>query len=90
VLGANYGVFIPKTSTSKLDDTYVSITQDHINFDYSSSNYIHMDNNGIEVSGNRISINGKEVWARDDIIVMNPNATGDDSWRSTVSGIETH
>ena len=49
-----------------------------------------MDTDGIDVKGNRISINGDPVWARDDIIVMNPNATGDDAWRKTVDGIEKY
>ena len=44
--------------------------------------------NGIEVMGNRIKVNGKEVFARDDIIIMNPNAS--ESWRQTVAGIEGH
>jgi len=70
VLGATYGVFIPKASNGSLDETYVSITEEHINFDSTPTNYIHMNSSGIDVHGNRISINGKDVWARDDIIIM--------------------
>lgn len=51
------------------------------------TNYVHIDGNGIDVKGNRIKVNGKEVFARDDIIVMNPNAT--ETWRRTVAGIES-
>lgn len=36
------------------------------------SNHIYLDNSGINVVGNRININGKDVWARDDIIVLTP------------------
>jgi len=30
----------------------------------------------------------KDIWGRDDIIVMNPNAKGDDAWRKNVASIE--
>lgn len=60
----------------------------YIKLDVNSGNYVHIDQNGIEVMGNRIKVNGEDVFARDDIIVMKPNAT--DSWRRTVAGIENH
>ena len=47
--------------------------------------YVHITPNGIEMTG-RVSVNGKDMWARDDIIVMNPNAA--ETWRRTVAGIE--
>ena len=59
----------------------------YIKLDVNSGNYVHIDQYGIEVMGNRIKVNGKEVFARDDIIIMNPNAT--EVWRRTVAGIET-
>lgn len=60
----------------------------YINLDVNSSNYVHINQNGIEVMGNRIKVNGEDIFARDDIIIMNPSATA--SWRRTVSGIENH
>lgn len=60
----------------------------YIKLDVNANNYVHIDQNGIEVMGNRIKVNGKEVFARDDIIIMNPNAS--ESWRQTVAGIEGH
>lgn len=60
----------------------------YIKLDVNSNNYVHIDQYGIEVMGNRIKVNGEDVFARDDIIVMKPNAT--DSWRRTVAGIESH
>lgn len=60
----------------------------YINLDVNSGNYVHINQNGIEVMGNRIKVNGEDIFARDDIIIMNPSATA--SWRRTVSGIESH
>lgn len=60
----------------------------YINLDVNNSNYVHINQNGIEVMGNRIKVNGEDIFARDDIIIMNPSATA--SWRRTVSGIESH
>lgn len=77
---------VPRSTT----ETAVDICRNYINFDYNASNYIHMNSGGIDVSGNRIRINGREVWARDDIVVMNSNASGEDAWRQTVSSIEDH
>jgi len=45
---------------------------------------------GIKITGSRISINGGDVWARDDIVIMNPNATSDDRWRTSVESIEKY
>lgn len=58
----------------------------YIKLDVNENNYVHIDPNGIDVKGNRIKVNEKEVFARDDIIIMNPNAT--ETWRRTVAGIE--
>jgi len=60
----------------------------YIKLDVNANNYVHIDQNGIDVKGNRIKVNGNEIFARDDIIIMNPNAT--DSWRRTVAQIENH
>lgn len=60
----------------------------YIKLDVNSNNYVHINQNGIEVMGNRIKVNGEDIFARDDIIIMNPSATA--SWRRTVSGIESH
>lgn len=42
----------------------------YIKLDVSASNYVHIDQNGIDVKGNRVKVNGKEVFARDDIIIL--------------------
>ena len=42
----------------------------HINLDVDANNYVHMSNAGIEMKGSRVSVNGKDMWARDDIIVL--------------------
>lgn len=60
----------------------------YIKLDVNANNYVHIDQYGIDVKGNRIKVNGEDVFARDDLIIMNPNATA--SWRRTVSGIESH
>lgn len=60
----------------------------HINLDVDANTYVHISSAGIDMKGSRVNINGCDVWARDDIIVMNPNAT--DVWRRTVAGIESH
>ena len=60
----------------------------YIKLDVNQNNYVHIDQYGIDVKGNRIKVNGNEIFARDDIIIMNPNAT--DSWRRTVASIESH
>ena len=60
----------------------------HINLDVNASNYVHINSSGIEMNGSRVSINGDDMWARDDIIVMNSNSSV--TWRRTVSDIESH
>ena len=42
----------------------------HINLDVNSSNYVHITSSGIAMMGSRVSVNGKDMWARDDIIVL--------------------
>jgi len=78
-------------------ETTVSINKEGISFDYYSetdikpSSYIHMNKDGLQVSGERISINGNDVWARDDIVIMNPNVPDSDTantWRKSVESIE--
>lgn len=67
----------------------VAISGDrYIKLDVNANNYVHIDRYGIDMKGSRVSVNGCDMWARDDIIVMNPNAA--DSWRRTVAGIESH
>lgn len=60
----------------------------YINLDVNSGNYVHINQNGIDVKGNKIKVNGRNVFDRDDIIIMRPNDT--ESWRRTVAGIESH
>ena len=60
----------------------------HINLDVNANNYVHISQDGIDMKGSRVTVNGNDMWARDDIIVMNPNAT--DSWRRSVATIEEH
>lgn len=60
----------------------------YIKLDVNSGNYVHIDDSGIDVKGNKIKVNGRNVFDRDDIIIMRPNDT--ESWRRTVAGIESH
>ena len=57
----------------------------YINLDVNSSNYVHINQNGLEVAGNRIKINGKEVFGRDDIIILT-NGQTESSVISAMSG----
>lgn len=57
----------------------------YINLDVNSNNYVHINQNGIEVAGNRIKINGKEVFGRDDIIILT-NGQTESSVISAMSG----
>ena len=57
----------------------------YINLDVNTSNYVHINQNGIEVAGNRIKINGKEVFGRDDIIILT-NGQSEASVISAMSG----
>lgn len=84
-------LIIPAAANSST--TIVDISKEGIKFDYDSNNYIHIDSNGLAAKGNSIKIEDisgqlKEVWGRNDIVVMNPNATGDDAWRQSVASIE--
>lgn len=42
----------------------------HINLDVNANNYVHINSSGIDMKGSRVSVNGKNMWARDDIIVL--------------------
>ena len=92
--GNNYAV----VSGIDIDSNGVAVSgSKYIKLDIDANNYVHMSNAGIEMKGNRVVItdaqtNEKtEMWARDDIIVMNPNETQTDKlWRKTVDGIESH
>ena len=81
LLGANKDIIIPRVapnnddSTADTTDTIVKINKNGIKFNaYNSSGtetaHIYLDSDGLSVSGNRIAINGKDVWARDDIIIL--------------------
>ena len=62
----------------------------YIKLDVSSSNYVHITDSGIDMGGSRVIVDGNPMWARDDIIIMKPNASGTDWWRQSVSYIEAH
>ena len=57
----------------------------YIKLDVSASNYVHIDQNGIDVKGNRVKVNGKEVFARDDIIILTASQS-ESSVISSMSG----
>ena len=81
-----------------INDNGVSVNGNKaINLDVNANNYVHMSTDGIEMKGNRVVIidastsEKTDIWARDDIIVMNPYETREGkTWRQTVAGIETH
>lgn len=78
-----------KTSGISITSSGVDVTgSKHINLDINANNYVHINTNGIEMKGKRVTVDGNEMWARDDIIVMNPNASS--SWRRSVAAIESH
>lgn len=52
--------------------------------------YVDINTNGITMQGQHIYINGEQEWSRDDIIVMNPNATGTSIWRKTEAAIQAY
>ena len=84
-VGKKYGII----SGIDLTQYGVAVTgSKYIKLDVNANNYVHIDQNGIDVKGNRIKVNSEDVFARDDLIIMNPNASA--SWRRTVSGIENH
>ena len=80
-------------SSILMNNSGVAITGNkYIKLDVSNDNYVHIDQTGIVMKGTRVTIiDGDGVsqgmWGRDDIIVMNPNAS--ESWRRTESGIAT-
>ena len=90
VLGANAGFYIISGNDRPLTDAKVAITIDSIKLDQSSNSYIHLTNDGIDMKGSRIKINNNDVWARDDIIVMNDKATETATWRKSVETIESY
>ena len=57
----------------------------YINLDVNANNYVHINQSGIDVYGNRIKINGKEVFGRDDIIILT-NGQTESSVISAMSG----
>ena len=72
-----------QTSLGKADTSYqeqsgITITSagiavsgsKYIKLDVNSYNYVHISSTGIEMNGSRVSVNGKDMWARDDIIVL--------------------
>jgi len=78
-----------KQSGISITSSGVDVTgSKHINLDVDSNNFVHISDAGIAMKGSRLTVNGDAMWARDDIIVMNPNAT--DSWRRTEAGIVSH
>ena len=71
----------------------LEIKPNAIDLTINQNNFIKMSSSGLQVKGSKIQMsdaNGvlKDIWGRDDIIIMNPNATGDDAWRANVSSIE--
>ena len=69
-----------------IESAGVSVTGNkYIKLDVNANNFVHIDQNGIEVKGNRIKINGKEVFARDDIIILS-NGQSESSVISAMSG----
>ena len=58
----------------------------HINLDVDANNYVHISaGNGIDVKGKRVKVNGKEVFARDDILILT-NGQSESSVISSMSG----
>ena len=58
----------------------------HINLDVDANNYVHMSASaGIDVKGKRVKVNGKEVFARDDILILT-NGQSESSVISSMSG----
>ena len=57
----------------------------YINLDVNANNYVHINEYGIEVKGNRVKVNGKEVFARDDIIILS-NGQSESTVISSMSG----
>lgn len=75
-----------KVSGIAIESAGVSVTGNkYIKLDVNANNFVHIDQNGIEVKGNRIKINGKEVFGRDDIIILS-NGQTESSVISAMSG----
>ena len=76
------------------EGTSLSLTDNSINLKVTENNTTStaftLNSSGITMTGKHIYINGQKEWSRDDIVVMNPDATGDESWRQTVTSIERH
>lgn len=86
------------TNNDDIDNTDVvmAINSDGISFNHyiddeaiDPDSYIHINSDGISLSGSNIEINNKPIWSHENIVIMNPNATGEDAWRKTVSTIES-
>lgn len=58
----------------------------YIDLDVDASNYVHINGTGIIMSGSRVNVNGKDMWARDDIIVLKKNES-ETSIISEMSGV---
>ena len=58
----------------------------YVNLDVDANNYVHISaSGGIVMKGSRVSINGKEVFARDDIIILS-NGQSESTVISSMSG----
>ena len=70
----------------------ISMAGGAINLDIDSNNYFHLDTTGVHMKGKHIYINDQQEWSRDDIVVMNPNASNDDNerWKRDVKYIENY
>lgn len=84
------------TNNDDMDNTDVvmAINSEGIQFNHYINNevtepnsYIHINSDGISLSGSNIEINSKPIWSHENIIIMNPNAEGQDAWRRTVPTI---
>ena len=77
------------TNLRLTSDSLTLTSSGSISLNIDTNNYVHINSSGIDIKGKHIKINGQQEWSRDDIIIMNPNATGDNAWRKEVSTIET-
>ena len=76
-----------KVSGIAIESAGLSLTgSKYINVDVDANNYVHISaSNGIDVKGKRVSVNGKEVFARDDIIILS-SGQSESSVISSMSG----
>ena len=77
LIGANNGIVIPTENSAAGLE----------------NPYVQIDSNGIVLNHKHIMINGKKEWSRDDIVIMQPNITEDDTtnpdyWRRSPESIE--